>query len=192
MQDLIADDRRFRWTPEDKAMVGDLWAAGHTAAHIARHLGDKCSRNAVIGIINRSGLMRSARPGNRVQPYPTSRKQRVAIVKRSNVRKSNVRKEAAAAWMADLSADTGNLAALNRMAADPSGTVALIDAEPHHCRHIPHDDSLCCGRSIVPGLPYCEEHARRCLRPAPAVSEVRTHRFGDLKQLTLTRSYVPA
>ena len=48
------------WDAKDVALLKRLWAAGQSAAQIARRLG--CSRNAVCGMLTRSGLKRGHRP----------------------------------------------------------------------------------------------------------------------------------
>ena len=48
------------WYESDVALLKRLWAAGESAAQIARRLG--CSRNAVSGRLNREGLKRGYKP----------------------------------------------------------------------------------------------------------------------------------
>jgi GcrA cell cycle regulator len=48
------------WDESDVALLKGLWAAGESAAQIARRLG--CSRNAVCGRLNREGLKRGYKP----------------------------------------------------------------------------------------------------------------------------------
>ena len=61
------------WDAKDVALLKRLWAAGQSAAQIARRLG--YSRNAVCGMLTRSGLKRghkppTARPKIRPPPKP--------------------------------------------------------------------------------------------------------------------------
>ncbi|MGY8636609.1 GcrA family cell cycle regulator [Bradyrhizobium sp. 14AA] len=48
------------WDAKDIALLTKLWSAGQSAAQIARRLG--CSRNAVCGMLTRSGLKRGRKP----------------------------------------------------------------------------------------------------------------------------------
>jgi GcrA cell cycle regulator len=59
------------WDESDIAVLKALWAAGKSAAQIARRLG--CSRNAVCGRLNREGLKRGYKPPTakpRIRPAP--------------------------------------------------------------------------------------------------------------------------
>ena len=58
---------------KDVALLKKLWAAGQSAAQIARRLG--CSRNAVCGRLTRLGLKRGHRP-------PTAKPKIVPVPKR--------------------------------------------------------------------------------------------------------------
>ncbi|WP_082908204.1 GcrA family cell cycle regulator [Bradyrhizobium neotropicale] len=62
------------WDAEDVALLKRLWAAGQSAAQIARRLG--CSRNAVCGMLTRSGLKRGHKPPTarpKIRPAPKLR-----------------------------------------------------------------------------------------------------------------------
>jgi len=48
------------WDTKDTALLKQLWAAGQSAAQIARRLG--CSRDAVCGRLTRMGLKRGHKP----------------------------------------------------------------------------------------------------------------------------------
>ncbi|TYL99285.1 GcrA cell cycle regulator [Bradyrhizobium rifense] len=48
------------WDAKDVALLKRLWAAGQSAAQIARRLG--CSRNAVCGMLTRLGPKRGHKP----------------------------------------------------------------------------------------------------------------------------------
>ncbi|UPK33410.1 GcrA cell cycle regulator [Bradyrhizobium sp. 186] len=48
------------WDAKDVALLKRLWAAGQSAAQIARRLG--CSRNAACGMLTRLGLKRGHKP----------------------------------------------------------------------------------------------------------------------------------
>lgn len=62
------------WGAKDVALLKRLWAAGQSAAQIARHLG--CSRNAVCGMLTRLGLKRGHKPPTarpKIRPPPKIR-----------------------------------------------------------------------------------------------------------------------
>lgn len=48
-----------RWTPELRAFITEKWLAGCSAATIAGMLPFDVSRNAIIGVVHRMGLVRS-------------------------------------------------------------------------------------------------------------------------------------
>src|SRR6478752_7533021 len=59
------------WDAKDAALLKKLWAAGQSAAQIARRLG--CSRNAVCGRLTRLGLKRAHKPPTakpKIRPVP--------------------------------------------------------------------------------------------------------------------------
>jgi GcrA cell cycle regulator len=62
------------WGANDVALLKRLWAAGQSAAQIARRLG--CSRNAVCGMLTRLGLKRGHKPPTarpKIRPHPKPR-----------------------------------------------------------------------------------------------------------------------
>ena len=61
------------WDAKDVALLKRLWAAGQSAAQIARRLG--CSRNAVCGRLTRLGLKRGHKP-------PTAKPKIMSVSKR--------------------------------------------------------------------------------------------------------------
>lgn len=61
----------MRWNRRELAQLEKLWAAGQSAAQIARHL--ECSRNAVCGRLARLGLARGHKPPTakpKIRPAP--------------------------------------------------------------------------------------------------------------------------
>jgi len=152
------------------ASVCRLKREGLSSAQIAMRLG-LASRNVVIGITNRHG-----------------HKHGLDIVRRSdgtqwhNARRySKRRAKPAQANPAVVRAPKPQrlpslpVSPLPPPAVSDFARVSLADAEHHHCRFIPGDARgvpahapLFCGETVVPGLPYCEHHARRCYQaPEP-------------------------
>ena len=167
----------YGWSDEDRQTAVAMWRDGASAGAISHHFDGRHSRNAVIGIMHRAGIHRDE-PARTSSWYPTR-------VKRGRQPKpARVAKPAPRTWPA-LIADVGLSGAIARMAADLPGMVHLLDTEKHHCRHIAGDDSMCCGQRIVPGLPYCEGHAVRCLRPV-----VRQENPSETRQVGLDKGPV--
>ena len=55
--------------------------------------------------------------------------------------------------------------------------VQLVDIEDDQCRWIPGEPrDGCCGKPKVPGLSYCEVHARRAYRPIEVTRAERERR----------------
>lgn len=50
------------WTPDRREEAAKLWNDGYSASQIARKLGRGITRNAVIGVIHRSGLSKRSTP----------------------------------------------------------------------------------------------------------------------------------
>ena len=60
------------WTDERIARLARLWSEGISAAGIARALGDGISRSAVLGKLQRLGLLKSRRPAPPRPDHPTT------------------------------------------------------------------------------------------------------------------------
>jgi GcrA cell cycle regulator len=72
----------------DVALLEKLWAAGQSAAQIARRLG--CSRNAVCGRLTRLGLKRGYKPPTakpKIWPIPKRRRALLAACARPAAKK---------------------------------------------------------------------------------------------------------
>lgn len=147
------------WTDEARQFVKDRWAAGLSARQIAGALlglGLRKSRNAVIGLVHRSGLNRNApkRKGNALGPAKTKRA---------------VRRTARARGLAP-----------PLIPAQPVQEEALqpLDKElrverlaPGQCKYPIGDPKepgfAFCGRPVEPERPYCVHHCRVAYQPRP-------------------------
>ena len=166
-----------QWTDEMVETLRKMWAEGKTASQVSRALGGRVSRNAVVGKIHRMGLCFTRSVGvNRVRGagHPTARKKRKPKP-------------------APRSAQLGNpaLRALYQPEAEPfvpAGPEIVIPLAERKtiqtlvecsCRWPIGDpqqaDFHFCGKDKVPGLPYCEFHARRAYQP-PQVGRSRAAR----------------
>jgi GcrA cell cycle regulator len=84
------------WDAEDVALLKRLWAAGHSAAEIARRLG--CSRNAACAKLKRMGLKRGRKSSTakpKIVSVPKRKPARLAACVRQADRVVSKRKPAA-------------------------------------------------------------------------------------------------
>ncbi len=171
------------WTEERVALLKKLWGEGKTAAEIAVELGG-VTRNAVIGKAHRLKLSGRASPiqanaaGHSAAAQSSTQntgssatKTRTAPSSRTSSSRANpetakpARTRPAAANAAD-----ETLAALKASCKGPEGGVQMADLKERTCRWPvgdPRDpDFHFCGASAVPGMPYCEYHARLAYQAA--------------------------
>jgi GcrA cell cycle regulator len=81
------------WDEKDVALLKKLWAAGRSAAQIARRLG--CSRNAVCGRLTRLGLKRDRKPPTakpKIMPVPKRKPALLAACARPTLKKVSGKK----------------------------------------------------------------------------------------------------
>ncbi len=143
------------WTEERVSLLKKLWGEGHTAAEIAKQLGG-VTRNAVIGKAHRLKL------SNRVSPIQQNKKPA-----NKNVERKTVKKIASV-----VSSSNHNISSVSSAPKIPQVThsnnsgelYSLMDLKPRMCRwpcgDPKHADFGFCGDASMPGLPYCEEHAK--------------------------------
>ena len=154
------------WTDERVELLKKLWSEGLSASQIAGRLGS-VTRNAVIGKVHRLGLSGRA---------TTSRMK----THRPRARMANAKRVATKPRFQQV----GNPAVRGLFAGDgeayvpPAEEIIIPLAERKtiqtlgecSCRWPIGDPQLAdfhfCGRNKVPGLPYCEAHARRAFQPA--------------------------
>lgn len=156
------------WTDDRVDLLKKLWSEGLSASQIAGRLGG-VTRNAVIGKVHRLGLSGRA---------TTSRMKSI----RPRVRANTARRAQQRPNFRQL----GNPAFRNLYQGDAEPFVPapeeidiplaerknLQDLTESDCRwpigDPQHDDFHFCNRSKVPGLPYCEFHAKRAFQPPQA------------------------
>lgn len=139
------------WTDERVTLLKKLWGEGKSAAEIAKMLGGGLTRNAVIGKAHRLKL------SNRISPIQQNNKKPVAPV----AKVVEERKVAVAVAKPPLK--------------KANGGVKMVNLRERQCRW-PHGDPKdadfhLCGDEIVPGLPYCPDHAKVAYQ-APSRSRV--------------------
>jgi GcrA cell cycle regulator len=162
--------------PEVAAQLRELWDAGHSCGSIARIisslLGVSVTRNAVIGAITRANFPRRVSM-NRLPTRGISKAQLAARKKPAPPQKGKpfVLHDKVLGQPKISAAPTP----IPLPAATDVPTVATVDLERHHCRWpcVPEvrDVSpyapIFCGMKAKPGLPYCEDHARRAFQIPP-------------------------
>ncbi len=151
------------WTEERVSILKKLWGEGHTAAEIAKQLGG-VTRNAVIGKAHRLKL------SNRVSPIQQNKKP--ANSNKSTERKIQAEKAKVLATPAQQSATRKSVAnpVVEEKPARAGDLYSLMDLQPRMCRWPsgdPKEEEFgFCGHRTMPGLPYCEEHAKAAYQAA--------------------------
>lgn len=157
------------WTEERVDILKKLWAEGLSASQIANRLGD-VTRNAVIGKVHRLGLsgrattsrMKTVRPRKKIARPKQQKPLRFGGLGGSSVREAL--QYAAAQRGAEQNFD---LAEELDIPVEKRATIATL--KECSCRwpvgDPTHEDFYFCGIDKVPGLPYCEFHARKAYQP---------------------------
>lgn len=145
------------WTPELTEMPRQLWSDGHSCSVIGARIGK--SRNSVIGRVSRLGL-----PSRKTVASFHSRRSKKRLPAPAKPQKpmSPFRK----LYLADPEPYVPPAEELV-IPLHERKTVATL--EPGDCRWPIGDpqqpDFHFCGKGKVPGLPYCDVHARRAFQP---------------------------
>ncbi|HXF53054.1 MAG TPA: GcrA family cell cycle regulator [Hyphomicrobiaceae bacterium] len=152
------------WTDERVELLTKLWSEGLSASQIAGRLGG-VTRNAVIGKVHRLGLsgrattsrLNSSRPRTRIASSRRAGKSRFATPGNVALR---------ALYHPDAEPFVPHFEELEIPVAERKTLQMLTESS---CRWPIGDpqqpDFHFCNRSKVPGLPYCEFHARRAFQP---------------------------
>ncbi len=155
------------WTDERVDLLKKLWSEGLSASQIAGRLGG-VTRNAVIGKVHRLGLsgrattsrVKSHRPRKRVANNIVKRPARPRFPTSGN---PTVR---------ELYSGDGYVPTVEEIDIPVAQRKTIQSLETCSCRWPVGDpqtqEFYFCGGKAVPGLPYCEHHARRAFQaPAP-------------------------
>jgi GcrA cell cycle regulator len=152
------------WTDERVELLTKLWSEGLSASQIAGRLGG-VTRNAVIGKVHRLGLsgrattsrLNSSRPRARIASSRRQVKSRFASPSNLALR---------ALYHPDAEPFVPHFEELEIPPAERKTLQMLTECS---CRwpigDPQHEDFHFCNRNKVPGLPYCEFHARRAFQP---------------------------
>lgn len=154
------------WDEDRTETLKKLWADGLSASKIADKLGAGITRNAVIGKVSRMKLVGRAltqkrKPGPRRVP--------------ENTRPKPVAKSRKSAWQRHLDSHPPTHVEPIVEAPIPEAQRRTVETlEAYHCRWPIGDpqeaDFHFCGAKKLPGLPYCECHARRAFSQPTGVA----------------------
>lgn len=158
------------WDDDKVELLKRLWAQGLSASQISRRIRG-FSRMAVIGKVHRLGL--DPRHG-----MPGQAQVRRRAGRRSRAKQKRVWINMQAFGLIDKHTNTKRLSP-DSCVAPPDDYIVparqrkqLLELEDGHCRWPVGDplkpDFYFCGAKKIPGLSYCEHHARRAFQPPPA------------------------
>lgn len=154
------------WTDERVSLLKQLWGEGKTAAEIARQLGEGVTRNAVIGKAHRLKL------SGRVSPIQQNKKVK-KVEKPKAPKQESVAQKLKRAPAVEVS----------QMAINNGKGVSLIELNDRMCHWPngdPNDDNFnFCGCKSVPGLPYCDSHARMAYQIATKARPLNAKDFEE-------------
>lgn len=157
------------WNDERVEALKKLWADGLSASQIAGRLGG-VTRNAVIGKVHRLGLAGRATTSRMKSHRPRVRS--AQGVKRGPMRTRPTGLPSSPLKSLYLS-DTEPYAPPAEELVIPFNERKYIQTLTESCCRWPIGDPQqsefhFCGRRKIPGLPYCEVHARRAFQPPQA------------------------
>ncbi len=151
------------WTDDRVDLLKKLWAEGLSASQIAGRLGS-VTRNAVIGKVHRLGLSGRATTSRMKSHRP---RQRMASKRLAKSRYATIGNPALRAlYNAETNVYLPPTEELVIPVAERKSIQTLTEVT---CRwpigDPQHTEFHFCGKNKVPGLPYCEFHARRAFQP---------------------------
>ncbi|MEM6499731.1 MAG: GcrA family cell cycle regulator [Pseudomonadota bacterium] len=161
------------WTDDRVEMLKKLWGEGLSASQIAGRLGG-VTRNAVIGKVHRLGLSgRATTPRTR----PPRNRNRIAAPKRQAKPRFAQTGNPALRSLYQGEGET-YVSPVEEIVIPLEERKSLQDLTENCCRwpigDPQHADFHFCNKSKVPGLPYCEYHAKRAFQPPQARRRNRT------------------
>lgn len=154
---VVTHSPNTTWTDERVELLRSYAGAGLSCAKIAREIG--VTRNAVIGKLNRLGLLGSRRAATGRPEHPG-----VPRLRRTRI---NIRRQILRAIYAETPPVTDDVLLAS------AARCSLLELAQGTCRWPISDpgarDFGFCGNGAVAGLPYCAGHARLAYRPARAL-----------------------
>jgi len=164
------------WTDERVELLKRLWSEGLSASQIAGRLGG-VTRNAVIGKVHRLGLSGRATTSRIKSHRPRARIANAAKRQARPARfPTNGNPTVRALYTPEAEPFTPSVEEL----VIPVNERKTIQTLTGSCCRWPigdpqHAEFHFCGREKVPGLPYCEHHARRAFQPPQPRRREREH-----------------
>jgi GcrA cell cycle regulator len=162
------------WTDDRIATLKRMWEDGASCSIIAKALGKGATRNAVIGKVHRMGLCGRGtiirkKPKRGRSPWNRNRRD-------SKHDKFAAKLPRTKPSIIDLLPKTP----LPPPSVTDVARVTIHTLDAHHCRWpISATPSASahgyCGCKAIPGMPYCEDHARRAFRPPAVRNTVRVY-----------------
>lgn len=155
------------WTDERVELLRKLWSEGLSASQIAGRLGG-VTRNAVIGKVHRLGLSGRATT-SRVKSLRPRKRAAANVVKRPTRARFPTNGNPA---VRELYSGEPYVPPAEEIEIPEAQRKTLQSLDACSCRWPVGDpqtpEFYFCGGKAVPGLPYCEHHARRAFHaPAP-------------------------
>jgi GcrA cell cycle regulator len=151
------------WTDDRVDLLKKLWAEGLSASQIAGRLGS-VTRNAVIGKVHRLGLSGRATTSRMKSHRP---RQRMASKRLAKSRYATIGNPALRAlYNAETNVYLPPTEELVIPIAERKSIQTLTEVTCRWPIGDPQNTEFhFCGKNKVPGLPYCEVHARRAFQP---------------------------
>ncbi|MEE8310045.1 MAG: GcrA family cell cycle regulator [Hyphomicrobium sp.] len=151
------------WTDDRVDLLKKLWAEGLSASQIAGRLGS-VTRNAVIGKVHRLGLSGRATTSRMKSHRP---RQRMAAKRLAKSRYATIGNPALRAlYNAETNVYLPPTEELVIPVAERKSIQTLTEVTCRWPIGDPQNTEFhFCGKNKVPGLPYCEFHARRAFQP---------------------------
>ena len=155
------------WTDERVEQLKRLWAEGLSASQIAGRLGG-VTRNAVIGKVHRLGLAGRATTSRMKTHRARPRSPSGATAKRNQRSRYGAVGNSVLRALYHPDAEA-YVPPAEELVVPPEERKTLQMLTESSCRWPIGDpqspDFHFCSRNKVPGLPYCEHHARRAFQP---------------------------
>lgn len=162
------------WNEERVAILKKLWAEGLSASQVAVRLRGT-TRNAVIAKIHRLGLAGRGSPLTRRKQNRSKRSnagngQKLKAAMNQSVRFGAAKpRPKSEALFRGLHIEAEPFATAEELDIPLKERRQLMDLSDKDCRWPIGDPQMAdfhfCNRNKVPGLPYCEFHARRAFQP---------------------------
>lgn len=138
-----------KWTPEESNLLFDLWEQGLSVSDIRERIQGR-SKNSIISRAKRIGCTVRENPVKSPETYKGKVGRKKAVVQKSG--RGYALRETPSYKVGRPSGREQALAAL------PEKLIHFWDIDGDMCRYMPHDDRMCCGRTVTGRNAYCDAH----------------------------------